>query len=66
MFKLLNWLDGKKSIILGCIGAVSSYLVAVQVITPDLGVLVTTISALLGGTAIVASDKILGTRYRAK
>lgn len=66
MYQLLQWLDGKKAVILGCVGAVSSYLVSIQAISPDLGVLITTISALLGGAAVSASNKYLGSKYRVK
>lgn len=60
MEKVLNFLDGKKAIILAICGAILSYLVAGDVITPNLGALIQTILSILGGGAVYATNDLNG------
>lgn len=64
MTNILEWLDGKKAIILGIASAVLSYAVASQLITAELGALLQTIISILAGGAVIASNRILGARSR--
>lgn len=58
LFKVLQFLDGKKAVILGCCSAVLSYLVAGQLIDANLGALLQTIISLLTGGAVIATNKL--------
>lgn len=63
--KLLAFLDGKKSIILAIAGPVLAYLVKINAIDVDLGLLLSTIlSVLAGGAKVVTADMALGGKNR--
>lgn len=66
MKKLLQWLDGKKSVIIGSLGAVNTYLIAAGYITAELGALFASLLALTGYGAVVATNQVLGTKQRVK
>ena len=62
MYKILEFLHGKKAIILGVSGAVLIYLTKETVISGNLAMLLQTILAILGGGADVATGKLMGVR----
>lgn len=66
MEKFLKFLDGKKAMIMGISNAINAYLVAAAVITPEMGALISSILVVLGGGAIVATNQVLGAKYRVK
>ena len=56
LFSLLNFLEGKKTILVGVSGAVVSYLVTAGVIDASLGSLIQTVLTLVfGGAAVVGA-----------
>jgi len=63
---LLDWLEGKKALILSISAAVLSYAVAGHLINPDLGALLQTILSILGGGAVYATNKLGAARCNGK
>jgi hypothetical protein len=62
MTQILQWLDGKKTVILAIVGAIIGYLVAAGTISGQLGTLILAILNILGGGAVVATNAVLGNR----
>jgi len=58
MDSLLKFLNGKKTIFVGVLALVVTYLVAEQIIDSNLAYLLNGIVILLGGTASVATKKM--------
>lgn len=58
LYKILEFLDGKKAPILAVSSAIISYLVAGKVIEASLGALFQTIISILGGGAVYASNRL--------
>lgn len=67
LVSLLNYLDGKKAVILSISALVLSYLVTAGVLEPSLGTLLQSILSILGGGAVYATkDMSLGGQNRLK
>ena len=61
---LLQWLDGKKAMILAISGLVVGYSVAANFLDARLGTLILSILNILSGGAVVATNQVLGARDR--
>lgn len=55
---ILQFLAGKKAYILSISAAILSYLVAGDIINANLGALIQTILSILGGGAMIATNKL--------
>lgn len=61
---ILEFLDGKKAIILAIAGLIIGYLVQTNVVDGQLGALILAILNILAGGTAYATDKVLGARKR--
>lgn len=57
LHRVLAFLEGKKTHIVGIAGAVNTYLIAASVITPELGALFATILVSLGSGAAYVTNQ---------
>ncbi len=58
--QILNWLDGKKAVILSISALILSYLVTAGILEPSLGTLLQSILSILGGGAVYATSDLKG------
>ena len=66
MYNFLTWLDGKKAIISGIANALNTYALAAGLIDSNLAVFIASVIGILTGTAVVATNNVLGSKYRSK
>lgn len=66
MYNFLSWLDGKKAGINSMANAFIIYSLATGYIDNNMAILLASLVATATGTAIVATNKILGSKYRSK
>ena len=60
--QILQFLDGRKAILLAVVGLVIGYLTATNVLDAQLGALILSVLNVLAGGAVVATNKVLGHR----
>ena len=64
MEKLLQFLDGKKAVILGIIVTTLSFLVLKNQLDPDTAVYINTVLTILFGGTEIATPRVLGSRRK--
>jgi len=62
MTSILQWLDGKKAVLLAIAGLVVGYLTTANILDSQLGALILSILNILAGGAAYATDRVLGQR----
>ena len=66
MYNFLMWLDGKKAVLTAIAGSLNTYALAAGLIDSNMAVLIASIIGALSGTAVVATNQVLGSKYRSK
>jgi len=64
MKELLRFLDGRKAVIGTVLMAINTYLLSAGYIDNGLASLIATIIAVLTGAGVIATDRVLGAKYR--
>ena len=66
MYTFLLWLDGKKAILASLAQVANTYALAAGLIDMNMSVLISSVIGIVTGTAVVASNQVLGAKYRSK